>query len=144
MASFTKQPPILQGKELYAEWKKDIEMWFLFSDLLKEKQGSAVFLSLPQNIHECVWHLGITDIGWTDELWVIMDNLDKIYLCDKHTMAFKDFYSNKRTAGVNINKFLVQFSLMSRLFTNGLGDRGSIPGRVISKTHKNGTWCRLA
>ena len=26
--------------------------------------------------------------------------------------------------------------LMSRVFTNGSGDRGSIPGRVISKTQK--------
>ena len=25
---------------------------------------------------------------------------------------------------------------MSRVFANGLGDRGSIPGRVISKTQK--------
>ena len=29
--------------------------------------------------------------------------------------------------------------LMSRAFTNGLGDRGSIPGRVIPKTPKNVT-----
>ena len=26
--------------------------------------------------------------------------------------------------------------LMSRVFTNGLGDQGSIPGRVIPKTQK--------
>ena len=26
--------------------------------------------------------------------------------------------------------------LMSRVFANGLGDQGSIPGRVISKTQK--------
>ena len=28
------------------------------------------------------------------------------------------------------------FGLMSRVFANGLGDRGSIPGRVIPKTQK--------
>ena len=28
--------------------------------------------------------------------------------------------------------------LMSRVFANGLGDRGSIPGRVIPKTQKIG------
>ena len=28
---------------------------------------------------------------------------------------------------------------MSRVFANGLGDWGSIPGRVILKTQKNGT-----
>ena len=31
---------------------------------------------------------------------------------------------------------------MSRVFTNGLGDLGSIPGRVIPKTQKTGSWCR--
>ena len=34
--------------------------------------------------------------------------------------------------------------LMSRVFANGLGDRGSIPSWVIPKTQKNGTWCHLA
>ena len=29
--------------------------------------------------------------------------------------------------------------LMNRVFDNGLGDQGSIPGRVIPKTQKNGT-----
>ena len=33
---------------------------------------------------------------------------------------------------------------MSRVFTNGLGDQGSIPGQVIPKTQKNGTWYHLA
>ena len=30
----------------------------------------------------------------------------------------------------------IYIGLMSRLFTNGPGDRGSIPGRVIPKTQK--------
>ena len=32
---------------------------------------------------------------------------------------------------------LGMIGLMIRVFTNGLGDRGSIPGRVIPKTQKN-------
>ena len=32
---------------------------------------------------------------------------------------------------------------MSRVFTNGLGDQGSIPDQVIPKTYKNGIWCHL-
>ena len=30
----------------------------------------------------------------------------------------------------------MSISLMSRVFANGLGDQGSIPGRVIPKTQK--------
>ena len=33
---------------------------------------------------------------------------------------------------------------MSRVFANGLENQGSIPGQVIPKTQKNGTWCGLA
>ena len=36
------------------------------------------------------------------------------------------------------------FSLVSRVFANGPGDRGSIPRRVIPKTQKNGTGYLLA
>ena len=39
----------------------------------------------------------------------------------------------------NINNFLIEqraIGLMSRVFASGLGDRGSIPGRVIPKTQK--------
>lgn len=52
MASFTKHSPV--NEEAYAEWKQDIGIWSIFTDLPKEKQGLAVFLSLPQNIRECV------------------------------------------------------------------------------------------
>ena len=34
--------------------------------------------------------------------------------------------------------------LVGRVFVNGLGDLGSIPGHVIPKTKKNGTWYLLA
>ena len=41
-------------------------------------------------------------------------------------------------------KQILLTGLMSREFTNGQGDQGSFPGRVISKTLKNGTWCSVA
>ena len=35
-------------------------------------------------------------------------------------------------------------ALIGREFANDLGDQGSIPGRVITKDFKNGTWYLLA
>ena len=102
-------------------WEQDIEIWSLFTDLPKENQGTAVFFSLPQNICEYVQHSSITDIGLIDRLWVITDKLDQIYLLDKHTMpymTFKDFYSNKRTAGVNMNDFLVWYKFLYKNYIN--------------------------
>ena len=95
MALFTKQSSILQSEEFYTEWLQDLQVWTLYMDLAKVKQGAAVFLSLPQNICEYVSYLLIADIDRAERLKLIMDKLDKIYLQDSNTSAyidFKDFY----------------------------------------------------
>ena len=75
-----KQPPILQGEEFYTDWMKELQIWMLLTDLPKEKQGLAVFLSLPENILECIRHLSIGDISRGEGLKLILDKLDEIYL----------------------------------------------------------------
>ena len=45
-----KQPPILPGEEFYIKWIQGLQVWTLYTELLMKKQGSAVFLSLSQNI----------------------------------------------------------------------------------------------
>ena len=67
-------------------------------------------------------------MGWTEVLWVMIDKLGEIYLSDKHTMAymaFKDFYSYKRTAGLNINDAR---GVMVIVAGYGHGDTSSNPG----------------
>ena len=40
---------------------------------------------------------------------------------------------------IKSSKLIPDIGMMVRVFANGLGDLGSIPGRVIPKTQKNGT-----
>ena len=40
--------------------------------------------------------------------------------------------------------YLPDIDIMVKVFANNLGELDSIPGRVISKTQKNDTWCLLA
>ena len=64
------------------------------------------------------------------------------YSKETPTHALKELSKNKV---IYIGHF-VYFDLWlntSRVFTNGPGDRGSIPAQVIPKTQKNGTFCRL-
>ena len=85
----------------------------LLTDLPKEKLGLVVFLVLPHNIHECVRHLLISDIGRAEGFKLITEKLDEIYLQDPNTsiyMAFKEFYSCKRDIGVNI--FLMHYEFL--------------------------------
>ena len=49
----------------------------------------------------------------------------------------------KNYQGITLTSIAIKIynalGLMNRVFTNGLGDQGSIPGQVIPKTQKNGT-----
>ena len=77
-----KQPPILQDEEFYTRWMQNLQIWMHLTDLPKEKQGLAVFLSLSQNLYECVRHLSMADINQAKGLELIMDKLGEIYLQD--------------------------------------------------------------
>ena len=50
-----------------------------------------------------------------------------------NTPRMKRKWLDKRLFLIKVNR---AFGLMSRVFANGPGDRGSIPGRVIPKTQK--------
>ena len=59
--------------------------------------------------------MSIADIGQTEGLKLITNQLDEIYLRDPNTsayMAFKESYSNKRDIGININNFLVNYEFL--------------------------------
>ena len=118
MAIFMIQTQILHEEEFYIECIQDLQVWRLYTDLAKEKQGPVVFLSLPQNIRKCFRHLLIMDIGRAEGLKLIPDKLDEIYLWDLNTstyMAFKDFYLYKRDNGANINDFMVRYEFLYQI-----------------------------
>lgn len=92
-----------------------------YTDLPKDKQSPAVFLSLPPNIWACIQHLAITDISRGDGLKMITDKLDKICLCNMNMLAYmacKDFYSHRRMTRTNINNFWYVTSFCIRNYKN--------------------------
>ena len=58
-----KMPPILVDKSNYGEWKNDLEIWELFTDLNVEKQGAAIYLSLTGLARDCVRNLSHKEMG---------------------------------------------------------------------------------
>lgn len=107
-----KSPPILENEEKYTEWKKDLQIWLLFTELAKGKQGPAVYLSVLGRAKECISDLKIEEIGADTGVQKITAKLDTLFLKDENTrayLAFKEFYDYKRPPGVNITEFLVHF-----------------------------------
>ena len=95
-----KAPPVFNPDEdSYEQYKKDLKIWEILSDLSVNKKGPAVYLSLNKNTREAVRNLTITEISGGDGLDKIIERLDEVYLADKNTRAydaFQSFYKCKR------------------------------------------------
>ena len=94
MASNLKTPPILEDEEHYREWKQDLSVWQLFTELEEVRQGPAVYLILKGNAREAVRDLKPEEIGAAGGVKKITDKLDQLFLKDINTqtyLAFKTF-----------------------------------------------------
>ena len=81
-----KTPPVLSDPEGYSNWRADLEIWEMFTDLEKKKRGPAVFLSLTGQAREHVRALGAEEIGKETGVKSIIEQLDKIFLKDSDTV----------------------------------------------------------
>ena len=90
---------MLSDREGYSNWRGDLEIWEMFTNLEKKKRGPAVFLSLTGQARECVRALGAEEIGKETTVKSIIEQLDKIVLKDRDTRAYiavKKFYNYRR------------------------------------------------
>lgn len=110
-----KSPPVMREDISYEDWKSDIEIWSDFTDLDKEKQGSAVFLTLVGKAQQTV-RAGVTrdELKSADGLSKVLKCLDELYKKDDTSCgfsAYEDFSSYRRSPGVSIEDYLVEFNL---------------------------------
>ena len=115
MALQLKTPPVLESEDHYAEWKNDLEVWQLYTDLDIKKRGPAVYLTLSGRARECIRELQPAVLGSDAGVTLIINKLDTLFLKDKNTrayLAFKAFYEYKRPSGVSITEFIVRFEYL--------------------------------
>lgn len=107
-----KTPPSMRPDSSYDEWKKEVEVWKMFTDLDKTKQGPALLLSLTGKAREAALELDISDISDEKGLDLVMERLDKLYLIDVDQLAFsayEKFESYARSPNVSIESYLADF-----------------------------------
>ena len=110
-----KSPPVLQDEEDYLNWKQDLDIWQLYTDLDKKKQGPAVYLCLSGKAKKCARSLTMEELGANDGVAKIIAKLDTWFDKDKNTqtfLAFNEFYEYRRSSGVNIIEFLVHYEFL--------------------------------
>ena len=111
-----KAPPNFDlERDNYEQFKKDISLWELLTELDNKKKGPAVYLSLKNKAREAVRNLPIEEISAEGGLKTIIDRLDEVYLADRNTRAyeaFQRFYKCKRDSGETFEQFIVRFERM--------------------------------
>ena len=114
-----KSPPVLDDEGNYADWKQDLVIWQMYTDIEKRKQGPAVYLCLSGKARECARDIKSDELGAVDGVSKILTKLDSLFEKDKDTrtfLAFNEFYDYRRASGDNIVDFLVHFEhLYSKL-----------------------------
>ncbi len=99
----------------YTEWKKELNIWCAFTDMKKERQGGALFLTLTGRARQSILADVKTETLSTDTgVTVITDALDKLFLKDQSQAgftAFDEFIKYRRPGDTNISEYLLEFNL---------------------------------
>ena len=108
-----KNPPIFKEEECeYEDWKKDLELWTLLTDLPKNKVAIAVHLSLSGRARQATSELSVDDLKSEDGISRLIAKLDRVYLQDENWRCFNNylaFENCKRSEDQSIDDFLSEF-----------------------------------
>ena len=81
-ASSKVPPPFKEGDD-YDVWRKDLELWQLFTDLEAKKQAIAVHLSLSGRARSATNELTVEEMGGENAM-KLLAKLDRVYARDQN------------------------------------------------------------
>ena len=115
MSSRFKAPPAMRDDLPYPEWKKELNIWCRFTDMAKQRQAGALFLTLTGKTRDAIRaKVDEDDIDSDDGVKSIIRALDELYLKDASQAgfaAFDEFIQYRRPANVKISEYLLEFNL---------------------------------
>ena len=91
-----KSPPVFDENTTYDNWIQDVSAWQYCTDLKKDQQAPALFLSLSLTVREGVRCLKMPELATEGGVNLLIKTLDGIYKQDANTQAFltfKEFYA---------------------------------------------------
>ena len=117
-------PSTLDKSSFYEAWKKELAIWQSFTDIKKEKQGSALFLTLEGKAKEAALELDLDKFNCENGVDNIIKKLDTLYLRDKVQTAYEAYdrlEKFQRKPEMSMTDFIIEFE------------------RLLSKTRSYGT-----
>lgn len=110
-----KNPPSFGPSDNYVNWKNEVAVWRLVTDLEKKKMGLAVTLCLTGQAKSIALEMDVAEeLNVDDGLDKLIEKLDSVFMTDDVDLAYaaySDFDSYKFVSSpeVSMNDFIIEF-----------------------------------
>ena len=107
-----KNPPTLEKNKTYEQWKNEIALWELVTDLDVKKRGLALALSLQGKPREVALEIDPEKLNADNGVKFLVTELDKLFEKDKVDQtysAYTDFDKYKRESTMDMSEFIINF-----------------------------------
>ena len=111
-------PPKLSSIDDFEDCLHDTDIWQCLTDLDKEKQGPAIYLSLDENIRKTCCNIKLKDLNIDDGVDILLCKLKSLFAKDINQVTFIAYDKSemfKRPENMNIVEFINEFE---RLYNN--------------------------
>lgn len=111
MPSNYKNPPTFNG-ESYEEWKNELFIWQLMTDIDKKKQALAVTLSLNGNARKTALNCNKDELHQENGMDILISALDGLFLretIDTAYEAYKNFDGFRKPEHMAISDYIIEF-----------------------------------
>ena len=107
-----KNPPTLEKSKSYQQWKNEVKLWELVTDLELKKRGLALALSLQGKPKEVAMEIDPAKLNADNGVKFLVTELDKLFEKDKVDQtysAYTDFDKYRRESTMDMSEFIINF-----------------------------------
>ena len=93
-------PPNLRSIEEFEDWLHETEIWQCLTDLEKDKQDPAIYLSLDEKIRKTCSDIKVKDLNSDDGVDILINKLKSLFAKDSNQaayLAYDKFENFKKT-----------------------------------------------
>ena len=131
MSSGYKNPPKFE-EDRYEQWKSELEIWQLVTDLESKKRALAVTLSLTGKAREAALNIKSDELNSEDGMKKLLKTLDKLYLketIDSTYEEYKSFDTFRKQEDMSMSEYIMEFD---RRYERNKRYEMSLPDAVLA------------
>lgn len=107
-----KAPPTLSEDISYENWKKEIKIWQIFTNVDKKKQAAAIFLTLEGKARDAVLEMNIETLNADNGVDKVIETLDSLFKKDTLQLAFTNYDNFEKfckTEEMTMKQYVIEF-----------------------------------